>query len=1112
MWHRRFEANFVARIIHFKQKFNQTRTAMKNLNLPLIFSLCILAVFGSHPKTEAQMANPLETNPTVWNSREVMMIWGGFGSGNDVQVSQAVYGVDYVSYLKNNPHPFETRVSPENIPTSVLDPGVRPMAAQAADYNGDGRDEVIYAVSEADNIKITAPAMSVLYNDADSSFSIQLTPPDSYLEVYTGVDEEYTKGRGIPLLASGNFDGDGQEEFVLAARNSDGGIIVQLIDTDGGATPQLRAINDNETSVLDEWGTEVFDVCSGDFDGDGDDEIALVCLKPNTTGPGAYTVFLRIFDVVGTGCATLVEKAGQVIDDQTILPITDENNPLASVHVAVQSIKMNDSDPDKLLVAYAFTPTGEDSGNDQSNYYLELLDVAPDLGSFTMTYETDDQVNFQYFQSLGLRCGDMNSDGHDNPVVMVGIEFRVYGFNDDGFVLNAVSSEAEYMSDNDPYETDNFDVSDVDKNGRQNILYSHSKLNYPSYGDLTLYLKSVEFESDFSEGTIIESQVAQMEDVGVNQFYYGLAPGNFDGDDLRLGVAETFECTYRRPLFILAPPPTHFDHIDGENYDKSGCFTSGTCLFAASNTIDETNTSTLMLKNENDWNVSSTVSAGYEGVAVSVGTSMSAKYGEKFANENQQTQETNVTTHITATVDDMIKGEQYPVKVYEYPVYNAIGDVINYVSAAFPDYDEHQTYDQQGKLDPNYIPYYEPGNLLSYPPIGSVEDFDEYSPGSLIYEGDVYTMTNTPGSIANANISHSEIYGTSQSQSWNGGVALGLSASGFGIGFEASGEYNMSEMKINSTTMSGTDGFGIQYVNIQGPSGYFAYSVKPYIFWMKNGTGTLAYQVDLNSSESSPTWWDITYGQNPDPALMLPQYNEMYYTSGADPDSPMFTRSKSMTFNRLYPNVGDEVTVVCRVHNYSLKATSGPVKVSFYNGNPALGGELVESLDGQTVFETPEAIPPRDKSIVEMTFSMPLSVIPGEDFVRFYAMLDPQDEIEEVHEENNLGWQTLGYDCDNNSGTTSVQDYFSTDRFTEMWAWPNPTTGPINLAFNIAAGSDVFVVVRDMQGRQVMIKDLGNLPAGKQEVAFDLPSVSPGIYFVELNTKQFRKTRKIMVQ
>src|SRR5690606_35188787 len=118
----------------------------------------IFALFGVSQSLKAQMANPLETDPSVWNSRELLVIWGEADQENQqVSVRQAVFGVNYIDYLQSGSSPFQTRVTEQITPMSVLNPGVRPMAVQAGDYNFNGKDGVIYAISESNKIKIAIP-------------------------------------------------------------------------------------------------------------------------------------------------------------------------------------------------------------------------------------------------------------------------------------------------------------------------------------------------------------------------------------------------------------------------------------------------------------------------------------------------------------------------------------------------------------------------------------------------------------------------------------------------------------------------------------------------------------------------------------------------------------------------------------------------------------------------------------------------------------------------------------------------------------------------------------------------------------------------------------------
>jgi hypothetical protein len=111
------------------------------------------------------------------------------------------------------------------------------------------------------------------------------------------------------------------------------------------------------------------------------------------------------------------------------------------------------------------------------------------------------------------------------------------------------------------------------------------------------------------------------------------------------------------------------------------------------------------------------------------------------------------------------------------------------------------------------------------------------------------------------------------------------------------------------------------------------------------------------------------------------------------------------------------VTINVRVHNYGLEPTLGPVKVSFYLGDPDHGGVLLHDGAGYTEFETTAAMQPQGQSMASMTWRVPSYGNIGE-CQRIWALVDPLDEISpEVHDNderktNNKGWKLLRVDTD----------------------------------------------------------------------------------------------------
>lgn len=82
----------------------------------------------------------------------------------------------------------------------------------------------------------------------------------------------------------------------------------------------------------------------------------------------------------------------------------------------------------------------------------------------------------------------------------------------------------------------------------------------------------------------------------------------------------------------------------------------------------------------------------------------------------------------------------------------------------------------------------------------------------------------------------------------------------------------------------------------------------------------------------------------------------------------------------------------------------------------------------------------------------------------------------------------------------------------EFSAYPNPTTGKVNLNFTLAKNLEVAISVWDMTGRSVMNQNLGNQNEGRHQVELNLESSPDGIYLVRLKTNQGEKITKVLIK
>ncbi|MFQ5745284.1 MAG: CARDB domain-containing protein, partial [Acidobacteriota bacterium] len=139
-------------------------------------------------------------------------------------------------------------------------------------------------------------------------------------------------------------------------------------------------------------------------------------------------------------------------------------------------------------------------------------------------------------------------------------------------------------------------------------------------------------------------------------------------------------------------------------------------------------------------------------------------------------------------------------------------------------------------------------------------------------------------------------------------------------------------------------------------------------------------------------WWEITYDK-PDPTFNLPwRYDDL------DP-AVEYKRllSKEITFEPDSPMDGQPVTIQARVRNYSLVGAHD-VKVRFYRGDPDDDGVQIGS--DQTISQ----LNPMDSATVSVQFD---TAGYGGQSLEIYAVVDPEGEIEEMHEDYNKAYAIL---------------------------------------------------------------------------------------------------------
>jgi archaellum component FlaG (FlaF/FlaG flagellin family) len=98
------------------------------------------------------------------------------------------------------------------------------------------------------------------------------------------------------------------------------------------------------------------------------------------------------------------------------------------------------------------------------------------------------------------------------------------------------------------------------------------------------------------------------------------------------------------------------------------------------------------------------------------------------------------------------------------------------------------------------------------------------------------------------------------------------------------------------------------------------------------------------------------------------------------------------------------------------------------------------------------------------------------------------------------------------SGTTGIVDFKDIEKET-LSLYPNPATAEVRFNINLDKTEAVQVSVKDIAGREVMRHDFGRVPANASApFSLDISRLTPGLYFVELNTGSRKAIGKLTVR
>ncbi len=917
--------------------------------------------------------------------------------------------------------------------------------------------------------------------------------------------------RGRIYVRTGDFLGNGVDQFVLGYQGADSTIHLQVYSVDDNLTPHLIAsVNDEELMPTP---TELarFSITTGDLNGDGQDEIILDGVEQNYNGSGNWAIYTKIYEVDNS---SILPKARRIVFTE---PRTYSVQAPKFGSTAGSFIK-NSKDQ------VAFVSAVNQSNGNNAYVFKYILESSQDLSTITYDSTKVDSTEIGTtgsITSFSISAGDLNKNGRDELVYDLNDIIYVYSTDDSSNLnyrmnLGGLSGGPEddqlsydYMAVGDLNEDEYDDIvveKDIYGNGTNHFLQLAAySVNESLNSDSTLAIVSTDTVADNGAGSY---------------FHYALALGNFDGRSFHIGKPKHSELNnVTQPIVILNAPPIHFDVLNGTTYDLNNCFSGVGCDFYAEYTKSSSDTKSVQTVIHNSFNVGAGIDASGAVSVAPEGIGASANFELKFEItlgadwETQQTIKHTVHTSdgVKAIGDDEIFATITSYDMWEYPLYQGTDPTpYNYYLLIKPKSSSNEWFSAKSYNSRGYVPNHETGNILSY-----ASTYDSLNKSDPEIVRNIYPVYQAaPNQVNNSKPFHfelqmSDFQQTITDSSWNAGVDFKRQALTI-----VEAHYKHSEMNTQTTSIrTGIDLYA--HGGLMDSLGEVAaYVVKPYVYQSKDGAFVLNYAVnpDTASVGQSPTWWQQEYGHAPDPTFVLPWFYDPEKGIVLSEEAKRYNTT-DISFSDPHPTVGNKDTISTRIRNYSLVDTPTPVSVRFYIGDPNNGGIPLINANGDTVATSTGVVKVRGytdiKFPVIIPSSVPSSLLYGGNVVRIYAVIDPGNTISEIHEDNNMGWSVL-----NISGITTAVEKNPNGIPTTVKLfpnYPNPFNPTTTIHYVLPKAGNVALTVYNVLGQRVAQLVDSRQTAGNHEIRFNASQLSSGVYFYRLQANNVVRTGKMML-
>lgn len=1078
-------------------------------NLVTVYIILLTFHFTLFVPVHGQDIDPLARNRILGKSSELMTI-----KSTDNEYYQILYDYSGGLYFVYGENQGNTD-------------GYDQMDIISGDFNGDYHDDIVSVYEGTDqsiNLKITH------FNPNYPSYLHWQNSTYLHFPAETFYKLDFVSPALLSLV-SGNFDEDLQDEFILAFWDqktenikmifyeTDENLKLNEICTEFGPTlnPALRR-------------DAMFEIACGNFDSDPQQEIVILLTYPTE---GTQALEVQLYD-----CSKNCEI-------QYKTKTTLFNKPEHQAHMERLSLavgNLNSNPYDEIVVGFQRMIYRWESYLDilkkkwkiyvRTRSYVLPFEVKPDLSAFVIRQEPlkqyDNEVKYSDGHSepkdvhyagkpICVTTGDLNTDGRDEILFDAVNNLRVYSCD-----------EALKMSEVGPLRTTvanlyrdasrrNVIVADLDANTQSKRWYP--EIIIADWGNSSNQRRFRVIVPTIENGIITNKTENTLNISYKLDHQTAMVAGDFNGDGIKLGTPTYYKVKdVTQPIIVLNAPPLHFDVINDTVYDVCSSFNQNKSQFYSKYLSSATNENMMRFNITQDWGLATNI--GYEGniMGVSVKARFETHYGENFTRTIDTSYTEIVKSSSDASTDDWIFASVLDYEIWEYPVMaedKFQGNVAVVVPLFNPKTSRYQWF--PSKLWPvgGYLTNHEHGNILSYNKYPKLEDNEMLAQKIKGEYGTFTSFTLDKNSSHDWELYFQDFLSVKADTMMKFGFELGASVSAtlvyYGvhtIEVGINGYYEAGALKTHITNIFKEQGIKLHLAGVDRTLGEVQYTITPYAYWAKNGALVIDYAVDpkVSGPGETPTFWDVYYGTHPDLAFILPWKYDPEKGEKLQDEEKRFSTSE-IVFHPKRPEKGDTLEINVRFHNFSLVNNQSNFNISFYLGNPDKGGLLIKDINGKEYVTVDMPVIARGTGFAKMKWVIPQDV---PHYPRLYAVLDPENEIEEIHENNNKGFVVLPVE-----GIIQIPDITNMKIPTTYYLhqnYPNPFNPSTTIEFDLPKASEVTLKIFNILGEEVVTLVSDRLTAGNYSYEWFMTSgMASGVYLYRLEAGEYVETRKMLL-